>query len=105
MTGTEKQIKWAEDIKNQAIEMLDNMEYGVQTIATTELQRTEVAKAVNMLKQHINSLQNTKKIIDSRDKMTTEDLIITIKHTVTIDSEYIEYIPLNKNNPIITAKK
>lgn len=78
MNGTEKQIKWAEDIKKNALGILEQEEastkesyWAVESFGYS----TEDVKAVRAdLEKFFSIAKDVKQIIDRRDYLTTQAL-------------------------------
>jgi hypothetical protein len=70
MTGTEKQIKWAEDIKASAIEAFDIMENNAQRPYFNEYS-LEAVKAIRaFVEPQILAMEDAAVIIKSRARLT-----------------------------------
>lgn len=77
MNGTEKQIKWAEDIKKSALDILDQEEAGTKEsywAVESFGYSTEDVKAVRSDLEKFFSIADAKQIIDRRDYLTTKSL-------------------------------
>ena len=72
MTGTEKQIKWAEDIKTSAIEAFDIMESNAQRPYFNEYS-LEAVKAIRAFAEpQILAMEDAAAIIRNRVRLTQE---------------------------------
>lgn len=72
MTGTEKQIKWAEDIKASAIEAFDIMESNTQRPYFNEYS-LEAVKAIRAFAEpQILAMEDAAMIIRNRARLTQE---------------------------------
>lgn len=78
MKGTEKQIKWAEDIINNARHALKRAE----AVAATEDEKTYIAKQIAAFEQNIEKTEaagwTAKDWIDRRDRFNAQNLLMIV---------------------------
>ena len=69
MKGTEKQIAWAEDIRQQALANCDTAEYAIKTVKMTDKSDAIYQDVINQTRGFINSIGEAKNFIDNRDDL------------------------------------
>ena len=90
MNGTEKQIKWAEDIKNNVLNYLDQTETQAnESYWTAESfgYTLEDVKAVRAdIEKFFGTVKDAKQIIDRRDYLTARRLesLCVMHHNTTV---------------------
>lgn len=87
MKGTEKQIKWAEDIMRQARETISrNIENidKVDTVGIRSLERQCFVECGEALEKAFSQIDSAAKIIEMRDQFSSERIVRMVNHAVFV---------------------